>query len=218
MSVSILIPTYNRGNFSKLVEYNIKIQNYEQISEVIIADDGIEPLELEIPYKITYLKLKQKVSIGEKRQLLAKAAKTKYVAYMDDDDFYYATYISSSIELLQLTKKKVSGSADMLFWFMKREATGKMCCSKLHLIHEATIVAETKYLKKQNWGRSSAGEGANLLKGQQSFIVENDISKCMVCVVHSNNTISKERWYLEQFSKLELNISTHLAILSSIIS
>ena len=58
MSVSIIIPTYNRKKFEKLIEYNINCQDYPNIVEVVIADDGdeSEALELNIKYPIKYIK------------------------------------------------------------------------------------------------------------------------------------------------------------------
>ena len=40
MSVSIIIPTYNRKKFERLIEYNINCQTYNNIVEVVVADDG----------------------------------------------------------------------------------------------------------------------------------------------------------------------------------
>ena len=36
MSVSIIIPTYNRKRFETLLEYNINSQDYYNIKEIII--------------------------------------------------------------------------------------------------------------------------------------------------------------------------------------
>ena len=42
-SVSIIIPTYNRKKFEKLIEYNINSQDYSNIKEIIILDDSDIP-------------------------------------------------------------------------------------------------------------------------------------------------------------------------------
>ena len=70
MSVSIIIPTYNRKKFERLIEYNINCQDYSNILEVVIADDGDadQNLELKIKYPIKYIKC-ARMKIGEKRNL-----------------------------------------------------------------------------------------------------------------------------------------------------
>ena len=44
--VTIIVPTYNRKAFSQLLLHNINSQSYKSIKEVIIADDGDEPLDM----------------------------------------------------------------------------------------------------------------------------------------------------------------------------
>ena len=118
MSVTIIIPTYNRKKFEKLIEYNINCQNYSNITEIIIADDGDEDqkIELTVPYKINYIKCKR-MTIGQKRNLLVSRVTSKYIAHMDTDDIYFPTYISHSIQILEQTNKDAIGTSDMYFMY-----------------------------------------------------------------------------------------------------
>ena len=116
MSVSIIIPTYNRKKFEKLIEYNINCQLYTNILEVVIGDDGEEELTLNINYPIKYIKC-HRMSIGEKRNLLVSQCKGEYIAHMDTDDVYFPTFISYSMEVLEREKKDAVGTADMIFIF-----------------------------------------------------------------------------------------------------
>ena len=84
MSVSIIIPTYNRTKFSDLISLNIKKQDYPMIKEIIIADDGDdnERLNLDVSYTVLYYKV-PRCSIGEKRNFLMEKATGKYIAFLD---------------------------------------------------------------------------------------------------------------------------------------
>lgn len=210
-SISILIPTYNRARFSKLVSYNINIQTYPNILEVIVADDGNEPLELDVKYKVKYFNVKR-MSIGDKRNFLIKQAKGKYCAFMDDDDIYFDSYLSHSIQLLKEKKKKLVGSADMLFYFLDDGKKDMMRCNKINLLHEATFVFLRKFNSKFN--DSNSGEGMSFLNGNEVFIYESDIKKVMVCLGHKNNTINKEIW--KRNTNIDFNISNHLEIISTL--
>jgi len=67
MSCSIIIPTYHRKKFEKLIEYNLQLQTYYNIIEVIILDDGDdEPLCIKTKYPILYYRV-ARCSIGAKR-------------------------------------------------------------------------------------------------------------------------------------------------------
>ena len=114
MSVSIIIPTYNRKKFEKLIEYNINCQLYKNILEVVIGDDGEEELSLNIPYPIQYIKC-HRMSIGEKRNLLCSQAKGDYIAHMDTDDVYFPTFISYSMEVLEREGCHWNGRYDFHF-------------------------------------------------------------------------------------------------------
>jgi hypothetical protein len=112
---SIIVPTYNRKKFEKLIEYNILCQTYPNILEIVIADDGDdEMLQLDIPYSINYIKC-DRMTIGQKRNLLASKCKGMYIAHMDTDDVYLPTYIEHSISILENQKKDAVGTSDMVF-------------------------------------------------------------------------------------------------------
>ena len=87
MSVSIVIPTYNRKAFEPLIEHNINIQDYYNILEIIIlddSDDGQRPLCLNTAYPIHYRRV-PRCSIGMKRNFGCILAKGDYIAFIDAD-------------------------------------------------------------------------------------------------------------------------------------
>jgi len=192
MSVDILILTYNRKKFERLIETNINLQTYKKIRKVIICDDGNETLDLNIKYNIEYHKLKNRLTIAEKRNFLVKRVTSKYAAFMDDDDIYMPQYIYSSI--LRLNKEYfITGSPSMLIYNDKNIYIHRS--SEPQLLNEATLVFEKQRIKSNSFRRiegSPRGEGFVFLEGNVQNISINPIQNIMICISHSNNTVSKK--------------------------
>lgn len=211
MSVSILIPTYNRKHFETLINLNIKLQTYPLIKEIIIADDGEETLNLDLPYTILYYKV-VRMSIGEKRNFLKSKASGDYLIHMDTDDFYNPEYVSDSVFNLIQSGKSLSGSSDMLMYDGIR--TYKQCCIFLNYLNEATLCYTKKYALEHDFSISMSSEGLSFC--DVKHIVELDIHRIMICLCHSNNTVDKKPWTddkyvfdldLEKYKKhLDLNL------------
>ena len=212
---SIIIPTYNRKKFEKLIEYNISCQTYNNILEVIIADDGDEDqkLNINVPYPLIYIKCKR-MTIGEKRNLLVSRCSGKYIAHMDTDDVYFPSYLEHSISLLEKEKKEVVGSSDMLFFFSDGK-TGSMINPLLSMANEATLVYTKLFWEKTNFSIQQSSEGIKFLKGRHWQIAHSDMTKTMICICHSSNTVNKNIW--KECQPVELpNYDNHKKILDTI--
>lgn len=214
-SVSIVIPTFNRKKFEKLIEHNINCQTYNNIQEIIILDDSDkdEPLCIKTFYPIKYIRIKR-VSIGSKRNYGCSLASSKYIAFMDTDDFYNPNYISRSIFNMIKEDKTISGSADMIVY--NKIDYYKQSCIFLHMLNEATLV-----FKKEldiNFNNSNSNEAVPWLINKIPCIVETPIDDIMCCISHSENTISKSAWCITSHSYKDLSIeyNKHLEILSNI--
>jgi glycosyltransferase involved in cell wall biosynthesis len=214
MSVSIIVPTYNRKRFETLLEYNINSQTYYNIKEIIILDDSDidRPLCIRTLIPIRYYTV-PRCTIGMKRNFGVKLAHGEYVAFMDDDDFYDADYISHSIFEMEYNNKSIAGSADMYMytddkWFKQR-------CMFLHMLNEATLV-----FKKSIWsgfGDVNSNEAVPFLQNNLENIIETKIENLMCCVAHDSNTISKKAWFSDTYKAEPLSqYSKHIKILSSL--
>ena len=208
-NVSILMPTYNRRKFLPLIMYNLKNMDYDKSKlEWCILDDGKKPLFENIeklnevkkelhPMKINYVYNKVKKHIGVKRNLLVKQAKYKIYIMMDDDDIYFPSYIKHSIETLNGSKYGLVGSNHMVFiYFNHNYKASKIECSAKRQIHEATMCFTKKYFNSMpGFGKTSRGEGANMIDFNENKASYTDISLCMICLCHDNNTYNKEQFY-----------------------
>lgn len=218
-SISILIPTFNRKKFLPLLIRNLISQTYPHDKlEVIIDDDGQEKLldeenlknlrEVLHPIKIKYIDNKPKRTIGKKRNDLVKSASHKIVAFMDDDDLYFPSYIQYSYETLKKEKVGCVGSNKMLFMMSDKDFETYMidCGDNKNLIHEACMMMTKKFFKAScGFADSSQGEGNKIFYGMENRVFITDIFKIMCCIQHSENTVDKI-----QFGKDELKIDLKL--------
>jgi len=194
MSCSIVIPTYNRKKFEKLISFNIQSQTYKQILEVVIADDGLEEqrLDLKIPYPVVYVRC-PRMNIGEKRNLLAKTAKGEFIAHMDTDDLYFSEYIERSIQKMKEKNKNATGTSDMFFLF-KDGHSGSMRNLLLSMANEATLVYRKSFWEKGKFSTNQTSEGISFLQGRHWEIGHSSIQEVMICLCHEENTVDKNVW------------------------
>lgn len=191
---SIIIPTYNRKKFEKLIEYNIKCQTYPYILEVIIADDGDESqkLNIDVPYPVQYIRC-NRMSIGNKRNLLCSKARGTFIAHFDTDDIYFPSYIEYSIDKMLKTNKNAIGTSDMIFLY-KDGQSGMMRNMLLSMANEATLVYRKSFWEKCNFSIQQSNEGIQFLEGRHWEIAHADINKVMICLCHDDNTVDKNVW------------------------
>ena len=213
--VTIIVPTYNRNAFSKLLVHNINCQTYKAIKEVIVADDGEEALDMTgCKYPVKYFKM-NRISLGVKRNFLKDCVKSGYVACFDTDDFYHPNHIENAMTQLAMSGKSVAGSADILI-YNREKGCFRQCCMWIDFLNEATLVFKSSY--KSRFGSSGSSEGVALLKEYTGEIIELKIDDVMICVAHTTNTVAKEKWldekYATSFQILD-PYRDHLELLSS---
>jgi len=204
MSVSIVIPYFNRKKFEKLIEYNINIQTYHNIKEVIIADDSTLPnqqLHLEIPYTILYYKV-PRMTIGAKRNFLKSKATGEYICHFDTDDNYCSGYIQSCMNTMIKYDCDITGSSDMLFVNYTTKWCGRQSCKYLNQLNEATMLYKKSYADTHHYADRSHSENESFTN-EVWRIRETPIEEIMVCTCHGDNTIDKNVWQTDQYkSKL----------------
>tara|TARA_R110000765_G_scaffold18095_7_gene48797 strand:+ start:1597 stop:2310 length:714 start_codon:yes stop_codon:yes gene_type:complete len=211
INISILTPIYNRNKCKDLIINNINNFNYDKTKlEYIILDDGKDKFiknNIELnnfkkqihPVKFKYIYHNIQETIGKKRNKLVKLASHNVVAFMDSDDFYLPTYLINSIEKMK-EGYNIVGSNQMIFCYTTENIKDKWIytaiqCDKKSLIHEATMVFNKKHFNAMGGfaTRENRSEGIKMIEGMADKNVGlTDIDKCMICLCHPNNTISKD--------------------------
>jgi len=103
--VSVIVPTCNRPDMLRECLQSIAQQTYGNI-EIVVVNDGGESVRemvssLELGRKLKFIDHEGRKGPAVARNSGIKAAKGKYIAYLDDDDVYYRDHISELINFLE---------------------------------------------------------------------------------------------------------------------
>lgn len=105
--VSVIVPTYNRPEMLAVAIQSIKDQSCKDFEIVVVNDGGedVEPVlsRSGIREKIKYIKLPENHERSYARNAGIKAAKGKYIAYLDDDDFFHSHHLQTLLDVLENT-------------------------------------------------------------------------------------------------------------------
>jgi glycosyltransferase involved in cell wall biosynthesis len=110
--VSVIVPTYNRPDMLIETLKSILNQTYHDFEVIVVNDAGID-VESKIKllnknHNIKYLTHTENRGLAAARNTGIKAARGKYIAYLDDDDIFYADHLETLVNFLENSKYKVA--------------------------------------------------------------------------------------------------------------
>ena len=118
--VSCVMPTANRPEFADQAIRYLRRQDYRNW-ELIVIDDGVVDTRASLFRKfydsrITWVRLSQAVSIGQKRNIGCERAHGEFIAHWDDDDWHGPGRLGSQLAPLFTGAAAISALRDTL-WF-----------------------------------------------------------------------------------------------------
>lgn len=110
--VSVIIPTCNRPEFLSEALLSVFSQTYMDIEVIVVNDGGTEVesiiASLNKKRKIIYINCDDHRGPSAARNAGIKAARGKYIAYLDDDDIYYPDHIETLVNFLENNEYKAA--------------------------------------------------------------------------------------------------------------
>ena len=121
--VSVIIPSYNRFDYLTNAINSVLNQTYKHI-EIIVINDGSTQEEYKevnlISDKINLVNLEKNQKLiygfgpGDIRNFGLEKATGKYVAFLDDDDYWLENKLETQISLLENSEYKISSSEALI--------------------------------------------------------------------------------------------------------
>jgi glycosyltransferase involved in cell wall biosynthesis len=96
--VSVVIPTYNRPDLLERAVRSVQAQTLPNVEIIVVNDCGVPVDELlqkldNGRHQVLSIRAAHNLGRGGVRNLGLKLASGKYVAYLDDDDYYYPQHL-----------------------------------------------------------------------------------------------------------------------------
>lgn len=110
-----MVPTYNRPEMLQRCVRMFNEQTYSN-KEMIIVDDSDRPVETPFPKNVKYVHLKQRRSIGYKRNLAVRLSRGKLIAFWDDDDFQGPRRLSNQVKRMRETGCDLVADANHVYY------------------------------------------------------------------------------------------------------
>ena len=110
--VSVIVPTYNRPDRLQVALSSILAQTYQDFEIIVVNDGTIDVSDVITPLnrdgRITTIRHDHNRGLAAARNTGLRAAKGRYIAYLDDDDTYLPDHLHTLVTALQNGEHKVA--------------------------------------------------------------------------------------------------------------
>ena len=165
--------------------------------EWLIVDDGDDPIQdlvTGIP-QVNYHCLKEKVTLGAKRNYMNCHARGDILVYMDDDDFYPPSRVLHAVQALSSRPEKlIAGSSIMHIYFKRLAKIYRFGPYGPNHATAATFAFKRALLEHTQFDEAaSVSEERAFLKGYTIPMIQLDARKTILAFAHRHNSYEKEK-------------------------
>jgi hypothetical protein len=199
-NVSIVCITCDRRIFMPVLKYSYMIQSYpEEKIELVIVDDGDDPIEdtlIGVP-NVTYVRVDERKTIGEKRDIGVSKAMYDIITFMDDDDVYPNNSILERTAMMLKAPAKECGFCSVIPCYDIANYCSFMNIPPIHLpmserVSEATLIFTRKFWEERKFGEVQIAEGDAFIRGREHMCRELSPQEVIVSLVHPKNTSARK--------------------------
>ena len=196
--VSVCTPTCNRRIFIPSLIRCFEAQTYPRDRmEWIVVDDGSDAVEdLFTPVEgVNYIRIDEKMRLGQKRNFMHAQARGEIIVYMDDDDYYPPDRVQHAVNRLRAKPGiKIAGSSIMHVYFKDLDRIyqlgpyGPNHATAGTFAFKRTLLDETRYDDD-----AYSAEEKHFLKGFTIPMVQLEAKKTILVCAHDYNSYDKRQ-------------------------
>jgi glycosyltransferase involved in cell wall biosynthesis len=175
-----------------------KLQDYpKNRMEWIIVDDGTDKINDIIINsgikQIKYIELPNKLSLGEKRNLMHTYCKGSIIVYVDDDDYFPPERVSHSVnELLNAKNGELIAGSSEIYLYFKDKGLYQFGPYGPNHATAGTFAFKTILLEQTKYENTSCiGEEASFLKNYTIPMIQLNPIKTILVFPHDHNSFDK---------------------------
>lgn len=201
--VSVITPTYNRRKFLPILIHLYQQQTYpKNLRELVILDDSPSSNEDLIPKNdpsIRYIYQSNKLTLGEKRNVLNGYAKGDVIICFDDDDYHFPERIAHSVAKMNAHKSDIAGSSIINVYYTDRKEFHQYGPFGNNHGTNGTFAFRKAYLKKHAHDPTKhAQEEPSFTNNFSEKLAQLEPMKTIICIAHSSNTFDKRLLLAQQ--------------------
>ena len=195
-TVSVITPTCNRKYLFDLAIRNFTNTDYptNKIEWIIVDDSEEENLQNILPEikNIKYVKLNEKKTIGEKRNIAIENSCNEIIVCMDDDDYYPPMSVKQRVASLLHLNKDLVGCTGLGILEVNKIISAVSYSSYVNdysiRFFESTLAFKKQFWLKNKFSDKNIYECENMLKNNLKNIEEINWNNVIVSLSHYNNT------------------------------
>jgi glycosyltransferase involved in cell wall biosynthesis/predicted O-methyltransferase YrrM len=193
--VSCIMPTHNRRCFiPRAVEYFLR-QDYEP-KELLVVDDGSDAIGDLLPAdpRLRYVRLHEKRTVGEKRNLACEQARGEIIVHWDDDDWQAPRRIRAQVDCLLQHGADLCGLNPVLFYDPRSNQAWRYLyppeCGPW--VHGSSFCYRRAFWESRRFAAVDVGEDNQFVWGAPAGSVASlPDPTCLVCLIHDDNVSPK---------------------------
>lgn len=203
-TVCLITPTRNRKHFISMALHQVENLDYprDKLEWIIIDDsDDKESFDyiqtsvhnlLSNKMKCTMVHLDNKQTISYKRNLAITKTKAKYIAHIDDDDYYFPHSLKNKVALLEHHGKSCIGNTELPVYNLIEDSS---IITTSNYLPEASMVYLRSFWEQRNFSEHLQGEGYPFTMGRRNELLDIHYLFSMIAINHGSNITGKTRLF-----------------------